>query len=256
MRDQDRETALLDQTLERAMPNPFPTMWEVLGHCIPEDHCEQVDALYFLRNLPQDADLELLDHGCGAGRLRAWLLEHKPRARYSGVDLEASPEVADRNKDLAGLDCFSAFDGLALPFPDSRFDVVYSSTVFEHVRHPDRALAEIRRVLKPGGSFLASVAYLYPYHSYSIQNFTPYGWHTLLSENGFQVMELRPGIDALASVVRGYRGNPASLGRWFSASPFNAAIEARARAAGQSVQQINMRKIMNTGVLFSRSMAV
>lgn len=230
----------------------FPSMWEVLGHCIPEDHCEQVNALYFLQALP-DAALEFLDHGCGAGALRAWLAERKPSARYTGIDIAGSPEVARRPAELAGLDCFSTYDGLTMPFEDGRFDVVYSNTVFEHVRRPEAALAEIRRVLRPGGAFIASVAYLYPFHSYSIQNFTPYGWHTLLTDNGFTVRELRPGIDALASVIRGYRGNPAGLQKWFAASPFNAAMEARGRRDGRSVQQINMRKIMNTGVLHSRA---
>lgn len=231
----------------------FPSMWEVLGECIPGDHCRQVNSLYYLEQLPEDRELRLLDHGCGAGRLRDWLAAHKPLVRYRGVDIGSSPEVAARPGDAAGRDCFATCDGVGLPYGDAAFDVVNSQNVFEHVRHPEPALAEIRRVLKPGGWFVASVSYLYPYHSYSLFHFTPYGWHTVLTDNGFRVLELRPGIDALASVIRGYRFNHARFAGWFADSPFNAAIERRGRQVGQDTRQINMRKIMNTGVLHSRA---
>jgi len=42
----------------------------------------------------------------------------------------------------------------ALPFPDASFDTVVSTLVLCSVAHPDRALAEVRRVLKPAGRFL------------------------------------------------------------------------------------------------------
>ncbi len=42
----------------------------------------------------------------------------------------------------------------SLPYPDAAFDTVVSTLVLCSVRHPDRALAEIRRVLKPGGKLL------------------------------------------------------------------------------------------------------
>lgn len=47
-----------------------------------------------------------------------------------------------------------------LSFADESFDVVVTEDVLEHVRHPDRALAEIRRVLRPGGHHVFTV----PFH--------------------------------------------------------------------------------------------
>lgn len=50
----------------------------------------------------------------------------------------------------------------ALTFPDQSFDLAISSDVFEHVRHPDKAFAEIFRVLKPGGCHVFTVPVSWP----------------------------------------------------------------------------------------------
>jgi SAM-dependent methyltransferase len=44
-----------------------------------------------------------------------------------------------------------------LTFPDNSFDVVVTSDIFEHIRHPDLAFAEIRRILAPGGKHVFTV---------------------------------------------------------------------------------------------------
>ncbi|MCL4370281.1 MAG: class I SAM-dependent methyltransferase [Chloroflexi bacterium] len=58
------------------------------------------------------------------------------RARSLGLDVEFHQAVAE-----------------ALPFPDASFDTVVATLVFCTVAGPARALAEVRRVLKPGGTF-------------------------------------------------------------------------------------------------------
>jgi ubiquinone/menaquinone biosynthesis C-methylase UbiE len=49
---------------------------------------------------------------------------------------------------------FRVADAERLPFADSEFDVVHSEDSLHHMRSPERALAEYRRVLKPGGAVL------------------------------------------------------------------------------------------------------
>lgn len=53
---------------------------------------------------------------------------------------------------------FLVADACALPFAEASVDVVFAHAVFEHLREPVAALAEIRRILKPGGSLALSTS--------------------------------------------------------------------------------------------------
>jgi SAM-dependent methyltransferase len=67
-----------------------------------------------------------------------------------GVDIDGA---ACQNND--GLDSVVVADLCRrLPFPDDRFDLVYSNFVIEHLESPDVAFAEWRRLLKPGGGLI------------------------------------------------------------------------------------------------------
>lgn len=86
-----------------------------------------------------------LDAGCGrTTRLR----RHRDRiVLLVGVDVD---EAAGRENPY--LDEFLAADlEQPLPFADDSFDLVYANFVVEHLRHPERAFAEWRRVLRLGG---------------------------------------------------------------------------------------------------------
>jgi uncharacterized protein YbaR (Trm112 family) len=68
-------------------------------------------------------------------------------------------------------------DGLALPFADACFDLVLSQAVLEHVPDPQRAVDEIVRVLKPGGTAYVEAAFMQPLHAVPshYMNITPFG---------------------------------------------------------------------------------
>lgn len=69
-------------------------------------------------------------------------------------------------------------DGQQLPFEEDSFDLVFSEYVFEHLPCPELALDELRRVLKPGGSFVVLVPN--PKHYYArIADITPFWFHQL-----------------------------------------------------------------------------
>lgn len=100
----------------------------------------------------------LLDVGCGTGTLVAELGRRQPRARLAGLD--ADPQILARASEKltsAGLGAtlVRAY-AQNLPFAGAAFDVVTSTLIFHHLSTAAKrsALAEIYRVLKPGGRFL------------------------------------------------------------------------------------------------------
>ena len=95
----------------------------------------------------------VLDVGSGPGMLAAEMAaEVAPDGRVVGVDPSESMLALARGRTDAAE--FVAGDALELPVPDASFDVVVSTQVLEYVEDVAGALAEARRVLRPGGRLL------------------------------------------------------------------------------------------------------
>ncbi len=115
-------------------------------------HAARGERLYRLRCIDKlghsfRGDESLLDAGCGDGGV-ARLLRDRVR-EITAIDVEPSPAWRDE----PGL-TFRVGDAEELPFGDSSFDLVHSKDSLHHMDAPERALAEYRRVLKPGGNVL------------------------------------------------------------------------------------------------------
>ena len=102
---------------------------------------------------------KVLDVGCGTGTLAIAIKSHVGAGEVHGID--ASPEMVQvamekSSKDGSDID-FRVALVEAIPFPDACFDLVTSSFMLHHL--PDdlkaKGFLEIRRVLKPGGRFVA-----------------------------------------------------------------------------------------------------
>ena len=107
----------------------------------------------FADGLDASPGLRWLDVGCGTGALSGAVLERWAPASLVGVDpAEGFLEVARaRFADLGDTVRFERADAAALPLPDASVDAVVSGLVLNFVDSPERAVAEMTRVLAPGG---------------------------------------------------------------------------------------------------------
>ena len=102
-----------------------------------------------LEYAPHAADV--LDIGCSAG----YMMQAAARLGMQGTGLDCSAFAVQLCRER-GLHAVQG-DIDAMPFADAAFDIVTAKHTLEHVRHPKRALAEIRRVLRPAGVALIIV---------------------------------------------------------------------------------------------------
>ncbi len=106
------------------------------------------------------AGKHVLDIGCGSGGVTAFLATEFPLAHITGFDVEGPVIAAARQRAAQnGLtDQVSFVRGAPgpLPFDDQSFDIVFSKDALIHVGDKETLFAEIHRVLKPGGVFVAS----------------------------------------------------------------------------------------------------
>jgi len=93
----------------------------------------------------------VLDLGCGLGAFTALLLEHA----YAAVGCDVS-EVALRRARAQYPSAEFVQSDATLPFADASFEVVWAGEVLEHVQDGLGLLAEVQRILCPGGRLLAS----------------------------------------------------------------------------------------------------
>ena len=94
--------------------------------------------------------LRVLEIGSGRGSL---LQELRTRG-LDAVGVETSAERIAEARERFGPLPLQQVDTVVLPYPDESFDLVLSFDVFEHIADSDTHLAEVRRVLRPGGWYL------------------------------------------------------------------------------------------------------
>jgi SAM-dependent methyltransferase len=168
-----------------------PTGWGLL-----------VNPFYFARRGLRDGlgeflpDLsgEVLDVGCGRQPYR-----HLTRAtRYVGVDIDTPDTRA------LGIADVYYYDGKTLPFADASFDAVLCSQVLEHVFTPAEFMAELRRVLRPGGRLLLATPLAWDEHSqpYDFARYTSFGLRDLVERAGFDISAQRKTCADFRAIVQ------------------------------------------------------
>lgn len=103
-------------------------------------------------DLPKSANV--LDIGCGTGRLLERLATQFPDLQATGLDLSANMlRVARQSNYHRPRLIYIEGKAESLPFADGQFDAVFSTISFLHYLEPKQVVSEIARVLSPGGRF-------------------------------------------------------------------------------------------------------
>jgi SAM-dependent methyltransferase len=145
-----------------------------------------------LAALPPGA--RLLDAGAGECQYKKHCGHLKYVAHDNAVyDGKGDSGLQTGSWDFSQIDIVS--DILAIPEPDSSFDAVLCTEVLEHLPDPVRALDEMARLLRPGGTFIItapfwSLTHFAPYHYAT--GFNRYFYESHLGRLGFDLVEMTP----------------------------------------------------------------
>ncbi len=205
-----------------------------------------VEARLFAELAPELPE-PIVDVGSGDGTFVQIAL---PGKQVYGIDPRRDDTHEAASRDVyAGL---SVADGAALPFADGQFASAISNCVLEHVIPLDETLRETARVLRPGGTFIASVVgHRFPEWllgtallntigldggrygrwfnkiAYHFNTFSPEGWRARFVAAGLETVAMRPYISARALKLfdfSHYYGAPSLItrkltGRWLLCPP-------------------------------------
>ena len=156
--------------------------------------------------VPEAGDgLRVLDVGCGTGHhLRTFAARG-----FDVAGVDGSEEMLDAARQLNPTAELRVADVAALPFDDASFDLILCIEVLRYLSDRQRCVAEMARVLRPGGVCLATAAPLFSVNGYALVNrlaliapvgdlvrlkqffTTPSGLRRQFEANGFQDVEVR-----------------------------------------------------------------
>lgn len=98
----------------------------------------------------------VLDVGCGTGSLTSTLARNPAIRGLHGIDFSAAYIEHARREHGDSRIQFQVGDACALPFEDQKFDHALSMLVLQFIPEPERAVSEMRRVTRPGGTVAAA----------------------------------------------------------------------------------------------------
>lgn len=156
------------------------------------------------------------DLGCGDTFLKDWLLLFG--TEYVGVDWDGS--IHEKHADI-----FADLNE-NIPVNDEEADTIISISVMEHLHAPQKMLNEANRILKPGGSIILQVPFMWWVHEApnDFYRYTNFAIEKMLSEAGFEKIEIyaQSGLFCTTALKINYQLNRLVRGpsyvRWLSKS--------------------------------------
>lgn len=111
----------------------------------------------FLDWLAPSHGLSWIDVGCGTGAFTELLVERCAPSGVEGIDPSEAQLSFARARSVGPIAKFHLSDALTLPFPEAKFDAAVMALVIFFVPDPARGVAEMARVVCPGGTVAAYV---------------------------------------------------------------------------------------------------
>lgn len=189
----------------------------------------------------------VLDVGCGHQPYRSLFASAPGVDRYIGLDL---PPTRYQRPDLV-------WEGTAMPLRTSSVDTAVATELLEHVPDPRLLLAEVHRVLRPGGRLLLTVPFLWPLHDVPDDElrYTPFRLERVLGEAGFADVSLQAmgGWDASLAQLLALWVRRRPMGRvrvplsW-AATPLVAALARRDRPPGRFTESTMITGLAGSAV--------
>ena len=140
--------------------------------------------------------------------LKKFLKKHKSSAKTLVVNCKDSPyQVFFKNRTTVnhykakGVD--KIVDYYRLPFKDESFEIILCTGLLEHLKEPEAALKEMKRVLKPKGKILLSASSAFSVHDAPEDyfHFTPYGLEYLLQKQNWKEIEVTGSCSTMKTMA-------------------------------------------------------
>lgn len=181
------------RTIAAQLRRPSGSLGKKVGEKMSRSNAPLYD--FALQNLCLAAGERVLEIGFGNGKFFPQLLAQAPGLHVTGLDFSAEMlRQAQQNNPDSPQFHLVAGSSEQMPFPDAAFDAVLCLNVIYFWENPAAHLREVRRVLRPGGRFLAAVrspetmAHL-PFTQHGFRLYDEAAWSALLLQNGFHNIE-------------------------------------------------------------------
>ncbi|MDR3419150.1 MAG: class I SAM-dependent methyltransferase [Nevskia sp.] len=175
---------------------------------------------------PRPSNPVIVDVGCGWGRSFALLHERFAPRKLIGIDVD--PRMIEASKaetGRRGIEVeFKQASSAALPLPAESVDMVFCHQTFHHLVEQEHALAEFRRVLKPGGLLLFAESTRKYIHSWIIRLLFRHPMDVQRTAEEYLAMIRRAGFEVAPERVSypylwWSRGDLGIMERWFGIAP-------------------------------------
>ncbi|GAB7022224.1 hypothetical protein JCM12178A_07820 [Salidesulfovibrio brasiliensis] len=142
-----------------------------------------------LSSILSEMEGAVLDFGCGQQPYRSFF---KANISYTGADIVASSD-----------EIVSIAPDAPLPFSDESFDAIVCTQVLEHVAAPETRIAELSRVLKPGGVMCLSVPFIFHVHGkpHDYRRLSEYGARELVKGFNVEKVYRQGGVGSSLAVL-------------------------------------------------------